>query len=194
MTRRIGFWLIAGVMVAVFGFAGCTQKEGEQGSTETTQKSMGMEQKAVAELSPTEGNEAHGTVTFTKVEDGIQVVADLEGVPEGEHGFHIHENGDCSAPDATSAGGHFNPQGMPHGGPNDQQRHVGDMGNVTADSSGHAHKEYVDHLMAFEGENSIIGKAVILHAQADDLTSQPTGNAGARIACGVIKMQGQEQE
>lgn len=192
MTRRIAFWLIACLIIAALGLVGCTQQEAEQEQMDTEETAMDVEKKAVAELSPTEGNEAHGTVTFTQVEDGIQVVADLEGVPEGEHGFHIHENGDCSAPDATSAGGHFNPQGMPHGGPNDQQRHVGDMGNITADSSGHAHKEYVDHLMTFEGENSIIGKAVIIHGQADDLTSQPTGDAGARLACGVIEIRSPE--
>ncbi len=143
--------------------------------------------RAAAVMNPTQGNTAKGTVTFTKEEGGMRVVAHFEGVPPGEHGFHIHEFGDCSAPDASSAGSHFNPTNMPHAAPDSAMRHVGDLGNISADSSGVAHKEYVDPMLTFEGDNSILGKGVILHADPDDYTSQPTGAAGARISCGVIE-------
>lgn len=142
--------------------------------------------KAVAVLHPTEGNTVHGVVTFTKVENGIKVVADIKGLAPGKHGFHIHEYGDCSAPDATSAGGHFNPDNKQHGAPDAAERHVGDMGNVTADADGNGHLELIDNLMTFSGPHSIIGRGVIVHSGEDDLTSQPTGNAGSRVACGVI--------
>jgi Cu-Zn family superoxide dismutase len=127
-----------------------------------------------------------GVVTFTKVEGGVKIVADVEGLTPGDHGFHIHEFGDCSSADGTSAGGHFNPHGNPHGGPTAEKRHAGDLGNLTADDAGKAHLEWVDPHMVLEGHGSILGRSVIVHAKADDLTTQPTGNAGARVACGVI--------
>lgn len=141
---------------------------------------------AIAVLYPTEGNQVDGTVIFTKTADGVKVVADIEGLTPGKHGFHIHEYGDCSSSDGTSAGGHFNPGQMPHGAPTDQNRHEGDIGNITADSSGVAHLEWTDKGMTLSGPNSIIGRSVIVHAKEDDLKTQPTGNAGPRVACGVI--------
>jgi len=142
--------------------------------------------KAVAVLSPTKDSSVAGTVTFTKVDGGVKIVADVTGLTPGLHGFHIHEFGDCSAPDATSAGGHFNPHHMQHGGPDAAMRHAGDFGNLEADASGKAHYERVDSMISFDGADSIIGHGVIVHAKADDLTSQPSGNAGARVACGAI--------
>jgi superoxide dismutase, Cu-Zn family len=145
-----------------------------------------MVQKAVCVVIPTQGNNVTGIVTFTKVEGGIKVVADLQGLSQGKHGIHIHECGDCSAADGTSAGGHFNPSGMSHGAPMDAMRHEGDMGNIEADNTGKAHLEYIDSDLSLEGMNSIIGRSVIVHKNEDDLKTQPTGNAGARVACGVI--------
>ena len=142
--------------------------------------------KAVATLSPTQGNNVSGVVTFTKVDGGVKIVADVSGLTPGRHGFHIHEFGDCSAPDAASAGGHFNPTHRQHGGPDSEMRHAGDFGNLDADASGKAHYERVDKVISLDGPESIIGHAVIVHAKADDLKSQPSGNAGARVACGVI--------
>lgn len=142
--------------------------------------------KAIAVLHPTQGNDVHGVVTFTKVDNGIKIVADIQGLTPGKHGFHIHEYGDCSAPDATSAGGHFNPDNKKHGGPEMAERHVGDIGNVTADAQGNTHYEWTDNLMSFSGAHSIIGRGVIVHSGEDDLVTQPTGNAGSRVACGVI--------
>ena len=145
---------------------------------------------AIAELKPTEGSSVRGTVTFTREEDGIRVVADLTGFAEGprQRGFHIHEHGDCSAPDGMSAGGHFNPHGAEHGAREGTERHVGDFGNIEVGEDGTARKEFVDHLIEFDGDASIIGRSVIVHAQEDDLTSQPTGDAGGRVACGVIRV------
>jgi Cu-Zn family superoxide dismutase len=141
---------------------------------------------AVAVLHPTEGNEVTGTVHFVDSGAGIRVIADVQGLEPGLHGFHVHEYGDCTAPDGTSAGGHFNPENAPHGAPSGTQRHVGDLGNVTADDMGTAHLEMTDTVIALSGSHSILGRGIIVHAGEDDLTSQPTGNAGPRAACGVI--------
>ena len=142
--------------------------------------------KAMALVRPTKGNAVTGTVTFTKTDDGVRVVVDLEGLTPGEHGFHIHEFGDCSDAEAKAAGGHYNPGGHVHAGPDAEKRHNGDLGNLTADASGKAHSERVDKHLKLGGEHSILGRSVIVHEKADDLKTQPTGNAGARVACGVI--------
>jgi superoxide dismutase, Cu-Zn family len=143
-------------------------------------------QKAICVLYPTQGNSVSGTITFTQTEKGVLVVADLQGLTKGKHGFHIHEFGDCSSADGTSAGGHFNPEGKSHGAPMDMSRHVGDMGNIEADETGKAHLEYTDAMLMLSGPHSILGRSVIVHKGEDDLKTQPTGNAGARVACGVI--------
>jgi len=142
--------------------------------------------KAIAVLHPASGSQVMGTVTFTKTGDAVQVVADVTGLTPGKHGFHIHEFGDCSATDATSAGGHFNPTHKPHGAPDSAERHVGDLGNLEADASGKAHLEWRDKMLKLSGQNCILGLAVIVHEKEDDLKSQPVGNAGGRVACGVI--------
>lgn len=137
-------------------------------------------------LHPTQGNNVSGTVTFMTQDEGVRVVADLEGLTPGEHGFHIHEFGDCSAPDGSSAGGHFNPTKRKHGGPDSSERHVGDLGNITADSSGKAHYDRVDTVIQLNGEDSIVGHSVVVHAKSDDFVTQPTGDSGGRVACGII--------
>jgi superoxide dismutase, Cu-Zn family len=143
--------------------------------------------KAYATLNSTEGNTVKGSVTFIALEKGVRVIANVEGMTPGNHGFHIHEFGDCSAPDASSAGGHYNPTDSIHAGPLDLPRHSGDLGNLTANKKGVAAYDYVDFALTLEGEQSIIGKSVIVHENKDDYISQPTGNAGPRQACGVIK-------
>jgi superoxide dismutase, Cu-Zn family len=142
--------------------------------------------KAIAVLHPTTGSSVAGTATFTVAGDEVKVVADLTGLTPGKHGFHIHEFGDCSAPDAKSAGGHFNPGNHQHGAPDATDRHAGDLGNIEADASGKAHLELTDKVMKLTGSDSIVGHAVIVHEKADDLKTQPTGDAGGRLACGVI--------
>jgi Cu-Zn family superoxide dismutase len=184
MTRFILKAIPFVLAIAAIAITGCTQQSsGDMASSEPAAPTI---TKAVAVVHATEGNDVSGLVTFTKTASGIQVVAVVNGLTPGEHGFHIHEYGDCSALDAKSAGGHFNPENKPHGAPTDSLRHVGDLGNLVADSAGTAHYEWTDTLISFSGPHSIIGRAVIVHAGADDLKSQPTGNAGARVACGVI--------
>jgi Cu-Zn family superoxide dismutase len=142
---------------------------------------------AVAVLHPTAGQHCHGVVRFTQDGDSVKMVADLEGLTPGQkHAFHIHQYGDCSSPDGMSAGGHYNPEGHQHGLPDTESRHAGDLGNVQADDQGKAHYELtVTNVSIMGTKNPIIGRGVIVHAKVDD-GSQPVGNAGARIACGVI--------
>jgi Cu-Zn family superoxide dismutase len=142
--------------------------------------------KAIAVLHPTEGNKVHGWVTFTKEGDKVNVVAQIEGLAPGKHGFHIHEFGDCNSKDGAAAGGHFNPAGKQHGAPTDANRHEGDLGNIEAGQDGKASVNLTDSVLKLDGAGSIIGRAVIVHAKPDDLKTQPTGDAGGRQACGVI--------
>ena len=143
---------------------------------------------AVAVVNPTAGNTCKGVVRFTLVDGKLKVVADLEGLtPGAKHGFHIHEFGDCTAPDAMSAGSHHDPHGTKwHGRPEDKKKHEGDLGNIDADAGGKAHYEVTLEDVTLEGGHApIIGHAVIVHARPDDF-GQPVGNAGGRIGCGVI--------
>jgi len=142
--------------------------------------------KAVGILYPTNGNDVTGLVTFMQTDSGIHVTAEIRGLTEGPHGIHIHEYGDCTASDGTSAGDHFNPFDMQHGAPSDTVRHTGDFGNIIAIADSVARMEVTDTVISFYGERSIIGRSVVIHAGQDDLKSQPAGSSGARIACGVI--------
>lgn len=135
----------------------------------------------------------HGKIVFLKVPEGIKIIADVEGLKPGKHGFHVHEFGDCGGHEGGAAGGHFNPTKSKHGGPDSAERHVGDLGNLEADSEGYAHYERVDKLIAFEGENSILGRSIVIHADPDDYTTQPTGASGVRIACGIIESVSEQQ-
>jgi Cu-Zn family superoxide dismutase len=145
---------------------------------------------AVAVLKPTQGNTANGTATFTQEGDKVLVQADITGLAPGLHGFHIHEKGDCSAADASSAGGHFNPGGKPHGASSGTERHGGDLGNLIADYDGKATlKITVDGVsLAKDAPNSVVGRGLIVHADPDDYKTQPTGNSGKRVACAVISL------
>lgn len=142
---------------------------------------------AVAKLAPTANNTARGEVTFTQQADGVRVVGSFSGLVMGEHAFHVHEKGDCSAPDGTSAGPHFNPTSKAHGARDSADRHAGDLGNFKADPYGLGRVDFVDTQLSLDGPNAILKRAVIIHEKADDFKTQPTGNSGARIACGVIK-------
>jgi superoxide dismutase, Cu-Zn family len=180
---------LAGLCVAIaLGVGGCgSDKTSIQSSGYSTADSTRGRAGAIARLSPTGGNTARGDVFFSKETEGVRVEGEIIGLTPGKHGFHIHDKGDCSAPDASSAGGHYNPTGMPHGGPRDGMRHVGDLGNITANQSGTARFAYTDNRISLEGKHSIIGHSVVVDAGADDLQSQPSGNAGARVACGVVQ-------
>lgn len=156
---------------------------------------------ATTKLEARSGTEVHGTVTFTEVEMragsrnvGREIIVeyDIQGLPAGKtRGFHIHEYGDCSAPDASSAGGHFNPGGHDHGAHDADDSHAGDLGNITANADGRAKGDMRisanKFTVAGEDANNILSKSVIVHVAQDDLVSQPTGDAGPRAACGVIE-------
>jgi len=147
---------------------------------------------AVAVMHGTEGHEdVTGAVRLVRQEDeSVLVIAEFNGLePNSVHGFHIHQYGDCTAPDATSAGGHYAPEGHKHALPGEKdERHAGDLGNLRADANGYAYyKITVDNISIADLKNPVIGRGVILHAEADKgYAEQPSGAAGARIACGVI--------
>ena len=182
--------IAAGILFATQSCTNAQKQNHENESSMNTEKSVVESDvsvnKAVCVLHPTEGNDVRGTVTFTRSGSDIKIVFDGEGFTPGKHGFHIHQYGDCSASDGTSSGGHFNPENTKHGSASDDERHVGDFGNVEADEDGTIHFEMTDSMISFSGKHSIIGRGIIVHAGEDDLTSQPTGAAGARVACGVI--------
>ena len=136
---------------------------------------------------PNPQSPVQGTVKFSQVRDLVSVSGTVTGLkPNARHAFHVHEKGDCSSPDFNSAGGHFNPTGQPHGAHNSGKHHVGDMPELMADASGTARIAFNSSSLKLRGPNSIVGKAVIVHVSPDDVNAQPTGNAGARLACGVI--------
>jgi len=177
--RRKTFWLATAVALA-FPILGCRVSEHVD--------QWDHVDSAVAVLHPTEGNDVRGVVEFHEIETGVRVTAIVEGLEPGStHAIHVHEFGDVRAPDATSAGGHYNPEGHAHGLPaDDADRHAGDLGNLEADDEGEAHHEIVvRNLSVADLKNPVIGRAVIVHEKRDT-GAQPTGAAGARIAFGVI--------
>lgn len=148
---------------------------------------MGKGRMAVATLTPTQGNNVRGVIGFHEMDGHLMVHVKATGLkPNGEHGIHVHETGSCASTDGTSAGGHFNPDGKPHG-PQNAAHHAGDMPALKADANGVVDTKFM--LMGptiADGATSVVARAVIVHASPDDYTTQPTGNSGARIACGVI--------
>ena len=162
-----------GVLLA----AGCAEMESRKPAT------------ATAKLEPKSGSKVQGTVTFTQIEDVVRVNGEITGHTKGPIGFHIHEKGDCSDDKAMNAGGHFNPHKSKHGGPYELVKHAGDLGNLVFNDAGVAKFNFAvgDIAVNSSSPNGIVGRAVIVHAQADDLKTDPTGNAGGRVACGIIK-------
>lgn len=144
---------------------------------------------ARAMLEPKSGSSVAGHVDFQQAKDKVRVTANFAGLkPNSEHGFHIHEKGDCSAPDASSAGGHFNPDGQAHGHPLQGKHHAGDMPNLLANDKGVASTSFeLSGIRLDEGKQGILNRAVVVHAKPDDYRSQPAGDSGSRIACGIIK-------
>jgi superoxide dismutase, Cu-Zn family len=157
---------------------------------EYTTNDSSIDRLGIVTLQPTEGHTTSGMVAFIQADaenEAIRVVGKIINITPGAHGFHIHEIGNCETPDASSAGDHFNPADVHHAGHEAAVRHVGDLGNLVANADHTATIDFYDDHMEFVGMNSIIGKAFIIHADEDDLTTQPAGNSGDRIACGVIE-------
>lgn len=170
-----------------FGCQGEEKKVVEQKEEAPKESAVQGSKKARVRLSPTKDNKVYGVIVFNEGDDGVHIVGNVGGLKPGKHGFHVHEHGDCSAPDGSSAGGHFNPTGKKHGGPESAERHVGDLGNLEADDKGIAQYDRTDTVIRLSGENSIIGKSIVIHEGEDDLATDPSGNSGARISCGVIE-------
>jgi len=203
-SLKLQRWSLCLLLVAFVALplAGCKASEPKQDeamssdemapATEmTSEEPMATEESAMATLFTADGTDV-GTVSFSSEGGEVHVVADLHGVEgAGMHGFHIHETGECTAPDFKSAGGHFNPTGVDHACPPTEPRHAGDMGNVEVDDAGNATFDYSSSDITLgSGDHSIVGKSVVLHAGEDDCVSQPSGAAGARLACGVITAPG----
>lgn len=142
--------------------------------------------RAVAVILPTAGYDARGLVTFEESKEGVRIRGNIRGLSAGGHGIHIHEFGDCSSSDASSAGDHFNPDSKPHGGPDHADHHAGDLGNLLATANEATVISTRNSGLSFTGNRSIIGRSVIIHESPDDLKTQPSGNSGKRIGCGVI--------
>jgi superoxide dismutase, Cu-Zn family len=145
--------------------------------------------RATAQLQPTKGNKTFGEATFEQMGDKVRVVVFVQGLKPGQdHGLHIHEKGDCGSGDGMSTGGHFNPYGKPHADHTSPNRHAGDLPSLKANKEGRANVQVdLDIITVSAGPASVIGRGLIVHADPDDYKTQPTGNAGARVACGVIR-------
>ncbi|WP_423198220.1 MULTISPECIES: superoxide dismutase family protein [unclassified Cupriavidus] len=184
--KRVLFGLAMGAAAAVV--AGCGNMGGTGSTPPSASSSLGAS-KATAALMPKSGTNTAGRVNFDQqTGGGTLVTVQVSGLAPGSvHGFHVHEKGDCSAPDAMSAGGHFNPTGKQHGQMTMGEHHAGDMNNLTADASGNVRVQFVmADVTVTPGPASVVGRAVVVHKDPDDYRTQPTGNSGGRIACGVI--------
>ena len=144
---------------------------------------------AVAQIAPTQGNTVTGSLALDQSPQGVRIGGAIQGLkPNAEFGFHVHEKGDCSAPDGSSAGGHFNPAQAQHGNPASPMHHAGDMVNIRSNDQGVAQVDTTAAATTLQGGSAtdLIGKAIVVHESPDDYTTQPSGNSGKRIACGVI--------
>ena len=172
---RTKILMLAAVALAL---TGCPKKEKPKEPKAT---------KAGANIEPRSGSKVSGNVSFEETQDGrLKMTITVQGLTPGDHAVHIHETGDCSAPDAMSAGGHFNPDKMDHGAPGAPQHHAGDLGNINANANGTANATVTSSKLTLQGKTGVIGKALIVHEKPDDYTTQPTGGAGGRVGCAVI--------
>ena len=207
MMKTINYFLFIGAASMAFACGSGTNNSGDDAtdSLEMTENHMGNmdmettmtdtmnEMSATALLSAASGSNVTGTATFTQEADGkVRLELTVENLTAGEHAIHLHENGDCSADDASSAGGHWNPDGEDHGKRGENEYHAGDIDNLTVGEDGKGNLEMmVEGWSIGDGQDSdILNKAIIIHADEDDFTSQPSGAAGSRVACGVIQKAG----
>lgn len=194
VTRQLAAVAFAGLELFAIGSACASSPERAEssGSSAASGSASGSASSATATLESKSGSSVGGTVTFRARGEGVHVVADVRGLTPGSHGFHVHEVGDCSAPDASSAGEHFAGSGVvgghqlgaTHGLPDAAARHAGDLGNLEAGADGTARLEHDDAVLTLSGDRSVIGRAVIVHTSHDD--GADPKSAGGRVACGVI--------
>lgn len=195
MSNKIKYGILKkrGLIILLFVFLLSIFSSCDTASTRTNQENIHYRKitSAGAILHGIAGNNVHGSVTFHQKNDGILITANLTGLTPGSHGFHIHEFGDhCTQNNGKDAGGHFNPDNKAHGKVDTGERHLGDLGNIIADKNGIGYYEHLDKYLSLKdkGKNSIIGRSVVIHAGQDDFTTQPSGAAGPRIACGIIRV------
>jgi Cu-Zn family superoxide dismutase len=174
--------------------AASENEQGNQDEAGSTDEEMpdnaAAEEEVLVSMEDAEGNVV-ATATLTEGDEGVNILLDAEGLPAGTKGFHIHENAECEAPDFESAGGHYNPTDANHGFDDPDGPHAGDLPNIEIQEDGTASEEVTADMVTLdrEGENSLYadgGTALVIHSDADDYVSQPAGDAGNRIACGVI--------
>lgn len=161
-----------------------------QSKTDTS-KTKPVVRRSVTAIAVISGNTSEGItgeVRFVRLKKGVRVSGEIYGLTPGKHGFHVHEKGACDRPDFTSAGPHFNPSASKHGSMHSETRHAGDFGNIIADDYGVAKFSFIDYTLSFKGDNSVIGRSVIVHEKEDDLKTDPSGNSGNRIGCGVVQL------
>jgi Cu-Zn family superoxide dismutase len=176
-------------LIAAAALAGCASHGGGAAAKAPADPAATRVKAAVATLSPAASGGAMGLVSFALTDTGVDVHVSASGLAPGSvHGFHVHEKGNCASADFTSAGGHFNPENHQHG-PQTGEHHMGDMPNLLADPQGNIDSRFSIAGVTLSGANGIVGRAVIVHAGPDDYATQPTGNSGGRIACGVIAAQ-----
>jgi len=175
-------------LLAVTCVAGaCKEKAGKEEAGKALPAQTSPVGKATASIEARSGSSLSGTADFVMHGEKLMITVSLEGAPPGPHAVHIHENGDCSAPDASSAGGHFNPGGHKHGSPDAPEHHAGDLGNISIGEDGTGTLMFHTSELTVAGEpGGVVGRAIIVHEKPDDFVTDPTGNAGGRIGCGVI--------
>jgi Cu-Zn family superoxide dismutase len=185
MNRKMTRDLIGvGLTIALVAGAGCAT------SAQSSKKSSGKEPEAVAVIASKSDSHLTGKATFHAEGGKVTLKVEIAGAEPGTHAVHLHEKGDCSAADGSSAGGHWNPTSENHGKWAAAPFHHGDIGNVEVGADGKGTLTLTTDLWTIGGapETDVVGKAVIVHAKADDFTTQPTGNAGGRVGCGVVEM------
>lgn len=182
--------LIAPTLLLAFALASGVSIGAEEGKAHAHAHEHAAPKKAVCVLMPTAGNKAQGILTLMQGDGFVQITGTVKNLTAGKHGFHIHEFGDLTSTDGTSAGGHYNPEGHEHGGPDDKHRHIGDLGNIIAKADGTANVT-----LKVEGLKlaDVIGRSFVVHEKEDDLKSQPAGNAGPRISVGVVGLTSEKE-
>lgn len=181
---------IAAAFLASLAFYNCTSSEANNSNEEVTEETATAGQTIKVTLAAKSDSKLTGDVLFTENGDKVTMEVNVAGIAPGEHAIHIHQVPDCSSSDGKSAGGHWNPAMKDHGKWGEMAHHAGDIGNLVADANGNASMTFSTEMWCIgcaDSTKNIINRAIIIHADVDDFKTQPTGNAGGRIGCGVIE-------